>query len=147
MDPWVIHTMDSEWWHGLELRFRSNQQQAAATAIYTRVTANNSGVTIGKIDIYIFLLKCREQLRTSRCVLHKFHIFAWNPLGCIEMSEEPSWTFRLWKWDNYVVAKRREPISQWHRVMRPQLHSCESLKTRRLDKHWKGWWPMISSET
>jgi len=36
------------------------------------------------------------------------------------------------KIDNYVVAKRREPICQWHRVMGPQLHSCESLKTSQV---------------
>jgi len=86
-------------------------------------------IAIGKIDIYTSRLK---QLRSARGVLHKFHILAWDALGCVEMSEDPSWTFRLWKWDNYVVGKRREPISQWHSVKRPQLHSCESLKTSQV---------------
>ena len=141
--PW-IRGKHKEWQHGLELRFRAHQQQAAATAIYTRVTANSSGLGIGKIDIYIFLLKCHEQLRTAKCVLHKFHILEWDPVGCVEMSEEPSWTIRLWKWDNNVVAKRRELISQWQSWDLTQLR--KSKKTRRMDTHWKGGWSMISSQ-
>ena len=81
--PW-IRGKRPEWQHGIELLFLANQQQAAATSIYTRFDANNNGVAAGKRDIYIFLLKCHEQLRNFRCVLHKFHILEWDLWGVLK---------------------------------------------------------------
>lgn len=111
--PW-IKGKHTDWQHGLELIFRTNEQQAAATAIYTSDIANNSGGRMRKIDIYVLLLIRHEPTTNFWRELHKFHILEWDPIGCADMSEkEPSCTFRLWKWGNYVFAKRREPISQW----------------------------------